>query len=126
MKAPRPLLLVLLLAGFGATGLYAAKATDNPIRTETEVREAGRQAVARYGDARLAALGFLDVTKAPYLADPTGKKDATAAIQQALNDARDARLVTYLPAGRYLVSATIEGIMGTMTTPIGPSMASVM
>ena len=46
MKAPRPLLLVLLLAGFGATGLYAANATDNPIRTETEVREAGRQAVA--------------------------------------------------------------------------------
>ncbi len=114
MKAPRTLLLSLALAAMGVAGLRADHAAGNPVRTETEVREAGRQAVARYGDARLAALGFLDVTKAPYLADPTGKQDATAAIQQALNDARDARLVTYLPAGRYLVSGTIEGVIGTV------------
>ncbi|MDP3070980.1 MAG: glycosyl hydrolase family 28-related protein [Opitutaceae bacterium] len=89
-------------------------APGNPVRTETEVREAGRQAVARYADPQLAALGFLDVTKAPYLADPTGRQDATAAIQRALNDARDAQMITYLPTGRYLVSATIEGLVGTV------------
>jgi hypothetical protein len=51
----------------------ASPVASEPIRPEAEVRKSGRQAVARYGDARLAALGFLDVTKAPYLADPTGK-----------------------------------------------------
>lgn len=114
MKAPRHLLRFLTLTGLGTAWLHAVNVIDKPIRTEAEVREAGRQAVARYGDARLAAMGFLDVTKVPYLADRTGKQDATAAIQQALNDARDARLITYLPAGRYLVSATIEGVMGTV------------
>ena len=32
----------------------------------------------------LAAHGFLDVTKSPFSADPTGKTDATAAIQAAV------------------------------------------
>src|SRR5690606_664580 len=46
--------------------------------------------------------------------DPTGQQDATAAINRAINDARDARLITYLPAGRYLVSDTLVGVQGTV------------
>lgn len=114
MNLLRHLPLSLALAALGAAGLHAGETPSQPIRTEAEVRETGRRAVVRYGDARLAALGFLDVTKSPYLADPTGKQDATAAIQQALSDARDAQLVAYLPAGRYLVSDTIEGVQGTV------------
>ena len=114
MNASRRLCLLLILAAVAIAGTRTSAVSSKPIRTESEVHESGRQAVARYGDAALAAQGFLDVTKAPYLADPTGKRDATAAIQQALNDARDARLITYLPAGRYRVSDTIEGVVGTV------------
>ena len=98
------------------TGLLASAGApaEKPIRTVSEVDAAGRAAVACYADPKLAATGFLDVTKSPYNADPTGNRDATAAIQQAIGDARDARLVTFLPAGRYLVSETIEGIVGTV------------
>jgi hypothetical protein len=46
-----------------------------------------------------------DVTKAPYLADATGVKDATAAIQAALDAATQAGGgVVYLPAGTYRVA----------------------
>ncbi|UOQ98703.1 glycoside hydrolase family 55 protein [Hymenobacter sp. 5317J-9] len=44
----------------------------------------------------------VDVTKAPYAVDNTGKADATAAIQQALNDVgQRGGGVVYLPAGKY-------------------------
>jgi len=57
---------------------------------------------------RLLQLGCLDVTKAPYFADPTGVKDSTRAIQRAVNDARDHRLVCFFPEGTYLISDTIS------------------
>ncbi len=56
----------------------------------------------------LYQLGLLDVTKAPYSADPTGKADSTAAIQRAVNDARDNWLVCFFPEGTYLISDTIS------------------
>lgn len=56
----------------------------------------------------LLRIGCLDVTKAPYYADPTGRVDATQAIQRAVNDARDAWLVCFFPEGTYLVSDTIS------------------
>jgi hypothetical protein len=56
----------------------------------------------------LLQLGCLDVTAAPYRADPTGRTDATAAIQRAVNDARDHGLVCFFPEGTYLVSDTIS------------------
>jgi polygalacturonase len=44
-------------------------------------------------------------TDAPYLADPTGKIDSTAAIQSALDACRKlGGGVVYLPAGLYLVT----------------------
>jgi hypothetical protein len=47
----------------------------------------------------------IDVTQAPYQADPTGVKDSTAAIQSALNAAAKAGGgIVFLPAGTYLVA----------------------
>lgn len=114
MHQLRPILTTVVLAAVGAGVLGAKDNREKPIRTESEVRDAARLILANYGDPKLAAQGFLDVTQAPYLADPTGKRDSTAAIQSAVSDARDAQLVTYLPAGRYLVSDTIEAVMGTV------------
>jgi hypothetical protein len=57
---------------------------------------------------RLFQFGLLDVTKAPYSADPTGEVDSTAAIQRAVNDARDHGLVCFFPEGTYLISDTLS------------------
>ncbi|MUG43511.1 discoidin domain-containing protein [Paenibacillus woosongensis] len=47
----------------------------------------------------------MDVTKAPYHADRTGSRDATAAIQQAIHDAAaKGGGVVYLPEGTYQVN----------------------
>lgn len=64
----------------------------------------------------LAASGFLDVTKPPFSADPTGKTDATAAIQAAVVAARKQYLVVLLPKGsEFLISKTIEVIQPSKT-----------
>ncbi len=59
-------------------------------------------------DQRLAALGYLDVTKGPFRADPTGRQDCTAALQAAINFARDHQLVCFFPTGTYRISDTLE------------------
>lgn len=113
-NAAARLLLMVWLAVVPIFPAFAAPPRLPAIRTVSQVQARGREIVERYADRGLAEMGFLDITKAPYYADPTGKRDATQAIQQAIDDARDARLVTYLPAGRYLVSDTIEGIVGVV------------
>ncbi len=67
----------------------------------------------------------IDVTKPPYNADPTGKADATAAINRAIADSEKARKgwanqVVYLPDGTYLVTDTIRWKAPPHT--IGPHM----
>ncbi len=57
---------------------------------------------------RLAALGYVDVTKAPFGADATGKTDATRAIQAAVNFARDHQMACFFPAGTYVLSDTLS------------------
>lgn len=57
--------------------------------------------------AGLAASGFLDVTAAPFGADPTGQRDSTCAIQAAVEYAREHQMVTFFPSGTYRVSDTI-------------------
>ena len=57
---------------------------------------------------KLYQLGLLDVTKAPYSADPSGQADSTAAIQRAINDARDNWRVCFFPEGTYRISDTIS------------------
>lgn len=51
--------------------------------------------------------GVVDVTRSPYSADPSGKRDSTSAIQKAIDDARDGRMIVFFPAGRYRVSAPL-------------------
>ena len=59
--------------------------------------------------------GFVDVTKAPFNADPTGATDATAALQAALDFGRAHYLVTFLPGGTYVVSQTLRMIQAEKT-----------
>ncbi len=54
----------------------------------------------------LAELGMVSVLD--FGADPTGVKDSTQAIRQAVTAASAQRLVTFFPSGTYLVSDTIE------------------
>lgn len=58
-------------------------------------------------DQSLLGIGFLDITQPPYSADPTGKRDATKAIADAVFFGRHHKLAVYFPAGDYLVSSTI-------------------
>lgn len=64
-------------------------------------------------------LGILDVTKAPYNADPTGVNDSTAAIQQAVNDSCSERLICFFPSGTYLISDTISCEIPVYKLPVG-------
>lgn len=84
------------------------------IRSCSEVNARGIAVRAASSNPALVALGLLDVTAVPYRADPTGLHDSTAALQRAIDDARDARLLTFLPAGTYLVSDTLTGIQGVV------------
>eukprot|EP00040_Diaphanoeca_grandis_P014749 m.74928 g.74928 ORF g.74928 m.74928 type:complete len:873 (-) comp24718_c0_seq2:61-2679(-) len=63
------------------------------------------------GDAQpLSKLGYLDVTKPPFNADPTGTTDATKALQQAIDFGRQAYLTVLVPSGTFKVSATLNMI----------------
>jgi hypothetical protein len=58
-------------------------------------------------DQRLAALGYVDVTRKPFSADPTGTKDSTPAIQAAVLFARDHQMACFFRPGTYLLSDTL-------------------
>lgn len=62
---------------------------------------------AELENQRLAALGYVDVTRKPFGADPTGKKDSTRAIQAAVLFARDRQMACFFPPGEYLLSDTL-------------------
>ena len=59
------------------------------------------------GNPSLAALGFVDVTAAPFSADPGGTHDSTEALQAAIVFARDHQMVCFFPPGEYKVSNTL-------------------
>lgn len=59
-------------------------------------------------DRPTAEIGLVDVTKAPFGADPTGDKDSTEALQAAIRFARDHQMVCFFPPGDYLASDTLE------------------
>lgn len=66
------------------------------------------QTVSDLGNQDLAKLGLVDVSAAPFYADPSGVQDSTEAINAAILFARDHQMVAYLPVGDYRISDTIE------------------
>ncbi|HEY3415923.1 MAG TPA: glycosyl hydrolase family 28-related protein, partial [Armatimonadota bacterium] len=54
----------------------------------------------------LAHNGWIDVTTAPYNADPTGVNDSTTAIQSAINAGSDGATI-YFPRGAYKITSTL-------------------
>ena len=59
-------------------------------------------------------LGYLDITSPPYSADPTGQRDSTQAIQQAVDHARWHCLAVFFPPGTYLVSDMVRCQQGVL------------
>ncbi len=55
-----------------------------------------------------SSLGLVDVTKAPFNADPKGKKDCTKSLQDAINFAQQNHKVAFFPSGIYKISNTIH------------------
>lgn len=90
------------LAGsiFMMPGLMSANRSLSPDRLLTPMTSGA--------DDDLSSLGLLDITASPFLADPTGTKDSTKAIQDAVNHARNNRMVCFFPEGTYLISDTIS------------------
>lgn len=66
--------------------------------------------------------GIVDITKAPYYADPSANNDSTKAIQAAIDFARVNQLATFFPSGKYLISDTIkcpQGFYQNISSNIG-------
>jgi len=87
---------------------------DKAFRSQAEAAATAARILDAYEDKRLAGYGILDVTKAPYNAKGDGKTDNTKALQKAMKDARDVRLVTWLPAGTYVVSDTLQCVQNVI------------
>ena len=56
----------------------------------------------------LAASGLIDVTAAPFNADPSGKTDCTEALQKAIDFAQKNHKVAFFPEGTYRISSTLH------------------
>lgn len=113
MKSIRRHLFILVLL-LSAVSCPATDTATPAIRKVSQVRARARRVIDQYSDRKLASYGVLDVTIPPYSADNTGRTDVTRILQQAIIDARDAQMLCYLPAGKYLVSDTLEGIIGVV------------
>lgn len=126
-QLPRPSSIRGLLRWLACGSLVAAALlskpalaadTTAPSRPISEVLQRGKDVIQAYVQLngaigqQLTNDGIIDVTKPPYNAKSDGSQDATIALQQALLDARDARLVTFLPIGTYKVSSQLECIQG--------------
>jgi hypothetical protein len=85
-------------------------------RLPSDVIEQGDRYINRYSSPDdIKNTGYFDVTKQPYGAKGDGVSDDTLAIQRAINEARDARVVVFLPAGTYKVTDTLQAIQGLIT-----------
>lgn len=114
-------LLVVLLLTVVVGPLCGASATP-PVLDDTYLRYVRPSVKAPFPDLvnleipkeledqRLAALGYVDVTKGPFRADPTGQKDATSALQAAVDFARDHQMVCFFPPGTYRITDTLRCI----------------
>lgn len=82
-------------------------------RERQEVLDVRGIPLASLGNQKLAGMGFVDVTQAPFHADATGKTDSTASIQRAIFFSRENQMVLFFPEGVYQVSDTLRCPHGT-------------
>lgn len=80
----------------------------HPMITEPVYHGISLEIPAQLRGNRLAHLGYIDVTDTPFFADPSGTRDATRAIQDAVRLARNSQMVAFFPVGTYRISDTIE------------------
>lgn len=108
------LLLLVLPALLASRSAPAAEDPDSYLRyAHPTIREPipdllNLAVPAELGNAPTASLGYVDVTRAPFRADPTGKTDSTAAVQSAVLFARDHQMACLFPPGSYLLSDTLN------------------
>ena len=104
-------LIALILIGFGGIPFTKAYAPyTRPTVWKPFPDGISLKVPPELGNKRLAATGLVDVTAEPFFADPTGKKESTAALQRAIDFARNAQMVCFFPPGTYLVSDTLSCI----------------
>ena len=89
--------------------LYPAYKVDFPVGQGLELG-----VPSELGNQKLANLGYVDVTAAPFNADPSGRSDCTKLIQKAANYARDHQMALFFPLGTYAVSDTLMFIQYNM------------
>jgi hypothetical protein len=87
---------------------------DRSFKTQSEVFDAANRVLERYSNPVLARTGILDVKMSPYSAKGDGRTDDTRALQRAMKDARDARLVMWFPPGTYLVNETLQCVQNSV------------
>ncbi len=68
--------------------------------------------LAHLGNQQMARNGLIDVTAAPFGADPTGETDSADAIQAAVTFGRRHKLAVFFPAGTYRISRSIACVAG--------------
>jgi hypothetical protein len=72
--------------------------------------DSARVSLGSAQDALSVSMGIVDVTLAPFRADPSSSRDSTAALQRAIDWSRANGLVAYLPAGQYSISDTLQAV----------------
>jgi hypothetical protein len=96
--------------------LLEVSGDESVSRLPSDVMVQGDKYISRYSHPEdVANAGYFDVTKQPYGAKGDGVTDDTLAIQRAMNEARDARVVVFFPAGTYKVTDTIDAVQGLIT-----------
>ena len=105
LTMPKSFGLITVVVLLAPDSFAAAPSPITPTQNEDALILAD---VARLGNQSLAALGLVDVTAAPFSADPGGKRDSTEALQRAIVFARDHQMVCFFPPGEYRVSDTLN------------------
>ncbi|MFA7368866.1 MAG: glycosyl hydrolase family 28-related protein [Kiritimatiellales bacterium] len=87
----------------------AGTAASAPFRTDDSlgINVDDVAALNAMPEQTLLRTGFIDVTKPPFSADPSGARDATKAIADAVFFGRHHKLAVWFPLGTYTVSDTI-------------------
>lgn len=102
----KPLYTIVVAVGFlniAAQGAGPVNVSAPPVHQPISL-----DVLAALADSEIAKWGFIDITAAPFKADPSGKRDATSAIQAAIDLAVEAQMVVFFPPGVYTVSDSIR------------------